>query len=76
MKGETLTPRRQNANWGNVLKCCFLPFEIMDGPKANQLIKGLESITSWFKVGLAMRLFLLMRIDAHQMRINAHKPHQ
>ena len=29
-----------------------------------------------FKLGLAMRLFLLMRIDAHQMRINAHKPHQ
>ena len=27
-------------------------------------------------LGLAMRLFLLMRIDAHQMRINAHKPHQ
>ena len=29
-----------------------------------------------FQLGLAMRLFLLMPIDAHQMRINAHKPHQ
>ena len=29
-----------------------------------------------YLLGLAMRLFLLMRIDAHQMRINAHKPHQ
>ena len=27
------------------------------------------------KLGLAMRLFLLMRIDAHQMRIDAHEPH-
>ena len=27
-------------------------------------------------LGLAMRLYLLMRIDAHQMRINAHEPHQ
>ena len=31
---------------------------------------------NYFRLGLAMRLFLLMRIDAHQMRINAHKPHQ
>ena len=28
-----------------------------------------------FKLGLAMRRFLLMRIDAHQMRIDAHIPH-
>ena len=27
-------------------------------------------------LGLAMRLYLLMRIDAHQMRSNAHGPHQ
>ena len=27
-------------------------------------------------LGLAMPQFLLMRIDAHQMRINAHIPHQ
>jgi len=33
-------------------------------------------LTDPSKIGLAMRLFLLMRIDAHQMRINAHKPHQ
>ena len=26
-------------------------------------------------LGLAMRRFLLMRIDAHQMRIDAHEPH-
>ena len=28
------------------------------------------------KLGLAMQLYLLMRIDAHQMRINAHKLHK
>ena len=27
-------------------------------------------------LGLAMRVYLLMRINAHQMRINAHGPHQ
>ena len=28
------------------------------------------------QLGMALRLFLLMRIDAHQMCINSHKPHQ
>ena len=27
------------------------------------------------EIGLAMRRFLLMRIDAHQMRIDAQEPH-
>ena len=36
---------------------------------------NLGSAQTAFQLGLAMRRFLLMRIDAHQMRIDAHEPH-
>ena len=39
------------------------------------LLKSNTAKKNRLKLGLAMRRFLLMRIDAHQMRIDAHIPH-
>ena len=35
-----------------------------------------ESYVGGYSLGLAMHLYLLMRIDPHQMRIKEHEPHQ
>ena len=47
-----------------------------DDDKRRQKKDKLASLEAkLFRLGLAMRLFLLMRIDAHQMRIDGHEPH-
>ena len=38
------------------------------------VIDAIRKEIQGYKLGLAMRRFLLMRIDAHQMRIDAHEP--
>ena len=58
----------------------FLPFflhlSLIKTTNSNLQPQAPTACLCGLPLGLAMPQFLLMRIDAHQMRIDAHIPHQ